>query len=539
MKTDTIEQTGQKLTQRPRGFKILELVDKWRSQHNPLRGLTISYAARLLEDGERGAYADLQWLYRTIEKRFAPLKATKGRLRSSVLKLDWNIKVPEELPAGDEALAEAQRLKLREEYDRIKNFRAALKHVISSEFRGYAHLEKFWERDEHGVWHVTGLNPVPQWHWCRDGILGEWQFNQDSQSGRWQGESVHLENFIVREVEDPIDEIGLICFIRANLAEKDWAAFIEKFGIAAIFLIEPQFGENDPAADTFREIAEKIVSDAAGSLPFGTDVKTIEPKGQATDAFEKYLTHQEEQTVLAATHSKLTMLAESGSGTLAGGAHQDTFDDLAESLAMDISETFQTDFDQQVLNRFFPNQPHYAYFEIAKEDQQDAKDVVAVAKGAKDAGLEIDPEELSEKSGYTFTKAENQDPETDPDKKKDPEKDDDEDEIEPAKNRLILNTPNETIDPAFLEIARAELGASLASDFDQVRDRLEEAVSEQDDEAARRLLEAFLSDLEEMYAAARAGGAAEQAFMDTLASAVANGIESARNPSAPDRGETL
>ena len=35
----------------------------WRDQYNPLRGMSLPKLVSLLEAGERGSYADLQWFY--------------------------------------------------------------------------------------------------------------------------------------------------------------------------------------------------------------------------------------------------------------------------------------------------------------------------------------------------------------------------------------------------------------------------------------------------------------------------------------------
>ena len=35
----------------------------WRDQYNPLRGMSLPRLVSLLEAGERGQFADLQWLY--------------------------------------------------------------------------------------------------------------------------------------------------------------------------------------------------------------------------------------------------------------------------------------------------------------------------------------------------------------------------------------------------------------------------------------------------------------------------------------------
>lgn len=70
----------------------LRAANRWRDQYNPTRGLTIERAANLLEAGERGEYADLQWLYRFVEKRDTTLAALLARYDGGLLKLDWTIK---------------------------------------------------------------------------------------------------------------------------------------------------------------------------------------------------------------------------------------------------------------------------------------------------------------------------------------------------------------------------------------------------------------------------------------------------------------
>jgi hypothetical protein len=60
-------------------LKNLQSSSNWRAQYNPLRGLTLPLLVALLEGGERGDYARLQWLYRFIEKRNPTL--ARGRRR--------------------------------------------------------------------------------------------------------------------------------------------------------------------------------------------------------------------------------------------------------------------------------------------------------------------------------------------------------------------------------------------------------------------------------------------------------------------------
>jgi hypothetical protein len=89
----------------------LAAANKWRDLFNPLRRLTMSRLVSYLEEGERGAYADLQWLFRFVEKRDATLRGGKRSLLSALTEMDWDIKTVEEkrLPRGfTKVQAEAQ-----------------------------------------------------------------------------------------------------------------------------------------------------------------------------------------------------------------------------------------------------------------------------------------------------------------------------------------------------------------------------------------------------------------------------------------------
>lgn len=373
----------------------------WRDAFNPLRGLTMRKAVAYLEEGERGAYADLQWVYRFIEKRDATLRGGKRSLIGGVEEKDWDIRTcPDELlpPGCTKTDAESQAKKLREHYDRIDNLRAAIAHLALAEFRGFAHLEKHYATGGSNDGAVTHLEPVEQWYLCRDGLNGAWMYNDGAVSGQTRGTPIDLANWIIREIEDPIDEIALIAFVRKNLSQKDWDGYIESFGIPSIFVTMPP---NVPSGKEkeCQATVEKIVSNSRGALPHGSDLKSVTVGQTGTAPFEKHLTYQNEQIVLAITSGLLTMLAESGSGTLAGGAHTDTFDRIVRALAKRISETFQEQFDKPILAEEFPEKPILAWFEIAANEEEDTGEFIKNVKELNAAGYKVEASQIEEKTG--------------------------------------------------------------------------------------------------------------------------------------------
>jgi phage gp29-like protein len=376
--------------------------DLWLSAVNPLRGITMSRVAGELENGMRGDYVMLQWLYHYVEKRDATLRGARRRIRASLQKLDWDIKIRAGLSAEFQAAAETQKTFLTDRYEKIENLREALGHLADAEFRGFSHCEKIIEG---GI--ITRLECVPQWHWCRQGIYGDWLF-QETPKGGLDGDPIEPTQFLIREVSDPINEIALICFVRKSLSQKDWDSFIARYGIPFIYWMMSDTAAaalaNDPAKlNEYMATMRGIGADGEGVFPGGT-LSTIDSGSGSSEQFSAHLRYNDEQIVMAATSGKLTMLNDpSGLGGGNSSTHADTFDELAVSLAMQISEIFQDQLDKEILNAAFPGMPHLVYFELAAKDADDITALVAHAKTLFDAGIQIDLTDLAERTGYKLT----------------------------------------------------------------------------------------------------------------------------------------
>jgi hypothetical protein len=382
---------------------------------NPLRNLDQSRVVSLIEYGELGYYARLQWLYRWVEKTHPMVRAVKRRLLASLGSLKWNIKLAD---TGDDtekkAIAERQAKTLRTAYDGIPNLTAALKFLALGELRGFSHLEKVYagainrqtgapfdaERDP---WDVIELRPVEQWFWARRGFYGPWLYNRTAQEVN-TGDQIELKNYVIHSIDDPFDEIA------ARLAEKhfvndgDWTGFLYDYGIPAQFLVLPPGVAKEREAE-YQRAAELAISAARGSVPHGTGLLSPSATGSGgAGVFSERLKYIDEQIVIAGTSGKLTVIAESGTGTLAGGAQKEAFDEIAQAIANDISGVCQAQFDKPLLNEKHKGEPVLAYFEYAMVDKKDAKGVLSDAKTAADAGFDISEEEISEKSGYKLTR---------------------------------------------------------------------------------------------------------------------------------------
>jgi len=399
----------------PRTMKqLVSDANEWREQYNPLRGLTISRAITLLEAGQRGDYADLQWTYEFVEQTDADLFTLVERRTAALTEMDWDINVVgEEHDAYDKALAEDQAGEPRAAYERIDNLYESIAHFEMAMFRGYSIGQLHPAAHPDQVEHVECLN---HWNFCRKGRDGNWYWNPKAQSTTAQslGEAARQDPekhaLIVHTTRRPIDRIGLIKYVRANLSEKDWDGYVEIYGIPSWIIVGPEHVPEGKEAE-YRDAAEDVAAGGSGYLPHGSDAKAADtPRG--SQPFETRLEWLTKKLVLAGTGGLLTVLAESGSGTLAGNAHMEAFRMIARMDAAKISELYQRSIDRAILNARFPDRPHLAYFDIAAEEEQDVGEIVKQITELSRFYL-IDPTEVAEKTGYRIIGVRQQVPQPD------------------------------------------------------------------------------------------------------------------------------
>lgn len=376
-----------------------------REQNNPLRGLTIAKAVQLLEQTQRGIFASYQWTTLFVEETDEDLMAIIENRLAKLRVMDVQVKLPEELEGSDLRLAEEQADFLRSLYSGIGNLSDALGHLSLASFRRYAHLQKQDDSRER----VVALGPrwlecVPQWNIGRAGMFGPWYLNPAAQDVdvATLGDALRLDpaTYLVRERARPINRVALLKYVRAGLSNKDWDSWIETFGDpSGILIMPPDVGEGDAAA--YQAAAQSISEGASAAIPNGADVKWPDSvRGSAP--FKDRLTHLTEKLVQAGTGGKLTMLAQSGSGTLAGSVQDDIFKDLMRGEAEEISLVLQTQLDDPELDAAFPNQPHHAYAELNYRESTTTSEILADAVKLSSTGYRIDQAQLEAKTGYTL-----------------------------------------------------------------------------------------------------------------------------------------
>lgn len=381
----------------------IDKLNAWRESYNPLRGLTITRAILLLEDYQVGRMADLQWTNLFMEGTDPDMIGLLENRISRILEMDYDVLTEKEAEneRATKRLADEQADFIGENLAAIDNLYQAIEHLAMAPFRGFAHVEKWFNRKGE----IFHLEAVDQWNVVRDGLRGGWRYNPLAKSVDYRGlpeeATLPMDRFLYREVRRPINRYALIKFIKASLSDKDWDAFNEIFNVpGGVVVGPPDVPEGDEIE--YETAAREVAGGGSGYLPHGS-IYTPNEMPHDPGTFEKRLDYLSKKLVLAGTGGMLTMLAESGSGTLAGSVHDEVFNRIARAEARRISEIVTKGMVAGWLDARWPGQPHLAYFQLAANEEMDVGDAVDQVVKLATAGYQVDPIEVTEKTGWSVT----------------------------------------------------------------------------------------------------------------------------------------
>ncbi len=496
---------------------------RWRESYSPLRQLNMPRAVSLMEEAQQGIMADLQWLYGCetgIEATDPDLFCIIERSLAALRDCEWQVQqVSDETAGFDASLADDQEAFLRGQYEGCRNLYAALGHLATYRYRGFAHVNPVFTP----AGNLRELAPLDQWNLVRAGYNGAWHWNPEARqmpaASLPASSRLDPRDYIALVSRRAVNRIGLIKYVRATTAEKDWDSYVETFGLPGVFIIMPQ---QIPAGreGEYRDAAEDAAQGGSGALPAGSDVKVPGETARGSQPFQPRLEWLQKQLVLAGTGGLLTVLAESGSGTLAGSVHEQAFRQLGRSLARAISEALQSQLDQPALARVFPGRPVLAYFSLEARQERNVAAIADTFAKLASAGFQVDPEQASQETGYTLTLR-----------------------PAPAQPGALGPLPAATAaarrsgdpEPADARAAQERLQAAAAGLYEDalrrgykpLAQRLLAALEAPDEAAMRQLLEQLRADLPALAKSLLKDPAAAEALEAAMGAALANGIEAA------------
>lgn len=148
----------------------------------------------------------------------------------------------------------------------------------------------------------------------------------------------------VKERRGLMRALGML-WVMKHYAMADWAAFAEVFGMPLrIGRMAP--GSGDDQISTLEEALESLGSDASAVIPDGMDIEIIESKIHGTNSstpMQGVIDYVDKEYAIAALGQNLTTEGVSGSGTLAGGAHENVRQDYLRGDAKGLASTIRRD----------------------------------------------------------------------------------------------------------------------------------------------------------------------------------------------------
>lgn len=364
----------------------------------PLDYLSVDTVRRCLQDCQLGAYAEQQWIWEQMEQ-YDPMLMTCLTKRDDALdKYDWSITIKPGLDDRDSLLAEAQQRTINDLCNAIVNMDEAITALSQASRRHYKFLQPY--ADDDGL----HLLPIDNWLMCRDGYRGTWGYNPNAQFGRYRGEvlPVPLDDLILRLHPRPIDMPAQMLVLNRSTTLAQWDVFLERLGTPPLFFSLPP-DCSDELRQLYIQAAAKFISAATGVIDHGADLKSVPVSQTSVDLFDRRYKVATEEIAMLTTAGKLTVMTESGSGTLAGGAQADGFADWAAGESSSIASVLTAQLVNRVLDEYHPGQPHLVEFTLSCVDKTTPDKEIANAAALRAAGYDIDDAEVSERTGWQVT----------------------------------------------------------------------------------------------------------------------------------------
>ena len=369
----------------------------WLERVNPLQGLTITQAKNIFDVARAHGSPLLQKIYEEIELTDPVLMTCVERRQSALAGLGW--RAVANASAADDAKAEEQRKALEAFANGIENLDEAIEHLDLAFFRGYSVCQPIWE----GI-RVRRVNLLNSWNFLR-GDDGRLMWNPECTLDPKGCEEITPAARIVQlKRRRAIDWPALSIYIRKYVGERDWGRFLERYGIPPVDVIMAP-NATDEQRQEYLDCAEAAKNGSSVAYPSGTSISRAETsRGQ--DPFTAFIEHQEKLIVLMATGGTLTSLAQADTGSLAGGAQMDVWEQIVQRDGVVISAALNRDLFIPFLREAFPGEPVMAHFEIGKEDEPSATEAADLAGKLKVAGWLVDQSQLEEQTGFKLERDE-------------------------------------------------------------------------------------------------------------------------------------
>lgn len=370
---------------------------------NPLRGVDEWRLGQIFDDARDGIYADLAWLYNEIEGVEPALLACCDMRESAASECGWLVKTSDakRVRGFDKSLADEQRDALLAAFGAVDDDLAELAgHLTGAFFRGAAHARALWNADGS----LAGFQHLDLWNFALDKMTGLWYWNADASRDERSFQAIAPGELVTLCATRHVDHAALPIFIRAALGAKRYGVWLDRFGIPPVGIIMPATAEKGDQA-AYMDLARKFARGGSGILPNGSQV-VYGTEARSVCPFTDFIRFQQQQiyTVgIGRVQSGETDAANLGGN--AAGVVESSFQRIVRRDARRIARAVNDAVTSKILARLFPGRPVLAQFAWDTETKRTSREVLEDAGIARNAGLQIDLDQLQELTGYTLSKA--------------------------------------------------------------------------------------------------------------------------------------
>lgn len=391
-----VDQFGRPLapTARPPRGRLLSTVR--RTAQYGSTTLTLETIISYLTSAERGMLRYQMEMFARMVERDAHLQGVLQTRRLAITQADWSAMPDDETDtrAVDAAEMIYQELAERDSWE------DTVDGLLDAVPQGLAGVEIVWGSD----WTIDDLVEVPArlFDWTDPERLRV-QVDED----RATFEDLVPHKWIIHtprlRAGTPLRR-GLmrtlsILWCISHYALQDWAGFAEVFGMPV------RIGKYDPNSrasdiDALEEALKGIGSDAMGLIPHGMDIEFMQAQGNKTSGnitpMEQIIRYAERKMSICVLGQHLTTEAESGTGTLAGSAHENVRRDIQRADARQLAATLRRDLIRPLVAlRLGPDVP-LPHMRWDLSDPVDEKARAQVFTIAQDFGWQLSRSQVAE-----------------------------------------------------------------------------------------------------------------------------------------------
>ena len=380
----------------PRRAVEIDAAHCWLERSNPLVGVSIRTAQSIFDAARSGDTQRLHWLFQEIEAANPVLFTCIERRQSAIA--GFQVKVSA-LPSMEGSLAEEQKDAVESFLAGIENFTELLEHLDTAFFRGFALAQPIWEEDGS----VNEIRLHNSWEFLvHDGVL----YHNPECNGFTRAAVPCTDAGLVGiQRRRAIDYPALAIHIRHAVSERDWGRFLERYALPKPAVVMAANATNAQREDYL--VAAKALENGQVSVwPNGSNIADFAGGSRGTDPFSSFIEHQEKLVVLLSTGGTLTSLAQSDTGSLAGGAQMEVWKEIVRRDAGVLSQAIMRSLVKPYLAQRFGAQPCAVDLALDFPAERSAKEAAEIAATLKNAGWRIDQSELEKAVGFTLEKEE-------------------------------------------------------------------------------------------------------------------------------------